>query len=168
MHIDSLNTLFVHELKDLHSAEKQLEQALPRMAQAATHSDLKKAFETHLKETREHVSRLDRIFNDLNIVKDSVKCEGMEGIIREGNEIVQSVGDPDAKDAALIAAAQRAEHYELAAYGTVRTYADHLGHDKISDLLQQTLDEEGKTDKMLTKLAEGGIFSRGINKEAMR
>lgn len=168
MYIDSLNTLFVHELKDLHSAEKQLEQALPKMARAATHSDLKKAFENHLKETREHVNRLDRIFSDLNIIRDSAKCEGMEGIIREGDEIVQSVGDPDARDAALIAAAQRAEHYELAAYGTVRTYADQLGHDKVSDLLQKTLDEEGKTDKMLTKLAEGGIFSRGINKEAMR
>ena len=168
MYIDSLNTLFVHELKDIHNAEKQLEQALPKMAQAATHSDLKKAFEDHLKETREHVSRLDQIFNDLNIVRDTVKCEGMEGIIREGNEIVQSVGDPGAKDAALIAAAQRAEHYEMAAYGTVRTYADHLGHDKVSDLLQKTLDEEGKTDKMLTRLAEGGIFSQGINKEAMR
>lgn len=168
MYIDSLNTLFVHELKDIHNAEKQLEQALPKMAQAATHADLKKAFEDHLKETREHVNRLDQIFTELNIVRDTVKCEGMEGIIREGNEVVQSVGDPDAKDAALIAAAQRAEHYEMAAYGTVRTYADQLGHDKISDLLQKTLDEEGKADKMLTKLAEGGIFSKGINKEAMR
>ncbi len=166
MHFDSLNSLFEHELKDLHSAEKQLAQALPKMAQAATNDKLKKAFQDHLQETHEHINRLEHIFDHLKVPADSIRCKGMEGIIREGEEIINASGDPNARDAALISAAQRAEHYEMAAYGSVRTYADELGHDHASDLLQKTLDEEGKTDKKLTSLAEGGWLSQGINKKA--
>jgi ferritin-like metal-binding protein YciE len=168
MHFDSLNTLFVHELRDIYSAEKQLLEALPKMTRAASSPELKKAFEEHLEQTRFHLDRLNEAFNNLNITAvNSVTCQGMEGIIREGEEIVNSGGDPAAKDAALISAAQRAEHYEMAAYGAARTFADQLGHDHASKLLQKTLDEEGATDKKLTKLAEGTILSSGINKKAM-
>jgi len=166
MHLNSLHNLFVDQLKDLYSAESQLVQALPKMAGAASSSDLKRTFEHHLEETRGHVHRLDQVFAELGESAQGAKCVAMEGLIKEGSEVIQTPGDSAVKDAALIAAAQRVEHYEMAGYGTVRTFADELGYDDLSSLLQNTLDEEGEADKKLTKIAEGGFLSSGINREA--
>jgi len=136
------------------------------MAQAASSTDLRDAFNQHLEQTRNHVQRLDTIFSDLGMTPGSEECEAMKGLIKEGENAIQAQGDSVVKDAALIAAAQRVEHYEIAGYGTVRTYAKELGYDDAASLLDKTLDEEGNTDKKLTKLAEGGIFQSGINKRA--
>jgi len=167
MKMKSLEDLYLDQLKDLHNAEKQLVQALPKMAKAATSAELQQGFQDHLEQTRTHVDRLDRIFSRLGASPGRKKCVAMEGLIEEGQEAIQLQGDAMVKDAALIAAAQRVEHYEIAGYGTVRTFASHLGFDQDSDLLQQTLNEEGETDKKLTALAEGGIFNTGINEQAM-
>jgi len=167
MKMKSLEDLYVDQLKDLHNAEKQLVQALPKMAKAATSVELQQGFQDHLEQTRTHVERLDSIFSRLGTSPGRKKCVAMEGLIEEGQEAIRLEGDPMVKDAALIAAAQRVEHYEIAGYGTVRTFANHLGFDKDSDLLQETLDEEGETDKKLTALAEGGIFNTGINEQAI-
>jgi ferritin-like metal-binding protein YciE len=166
-HFNSLNDLFVHEIRDLYNAEQQLVTALPKMANAATSPDLRDAFNQHLAQTRQHVTRLDKIFTDLGTSKSGEECQAMKGLIKEGEEAMNAMGDTAVKDAALIAAAQRVEHYEMAGYGCARTYARQLGYDEVADLLQQTLDEEGKTDHQLTRLAEGGIFSIGINEKAM-
>ena len=157
MEMDSLRKLYVDELKDLYSAEKQILQALPKMAKKATNAQLKKGFETHLEETRGQVERLDRIFELLGKSSRGKKCKGMEGLLEEGKEMMQEDMEPEVMDAALIAAAQKVEHYEIAGYGTVRTYAQLLGEDQHVKLLQQTLDEEGNTDKKLTQLAESSI-----------
>jgi ferritin-like metal-binding protein YciE len=167
MHANSLQELYILELKDLYSAEQQLLQALPLMAQAASSSDLKMGFQQHLEETRKQVERLQQIFSDLGQSPSGETCEAMQGLIQEGQEAIQLQGDPTVRDAALIASAQKVEHYEMAGYGTVRTFANHLGFDSHRSLLQQTLDEEGATDKKLTALAEGGMFSNGINEKAM-
>jgi ferritin-like metal-binding protein YciE len=161
MEIDSLRKLYVEELKDLYSAEKQILQALPRMAKKASNPQLKAGFEEHLRQTEEQVKRLDRIFEGLGKSPRGKKCKGMEGLIEEGKEVMQEDMDEETRDAALIAAAQKVEHYEMAGYGTVRTYAQLLGENEAARLLQQTLDEEGATDKKLTALAEA------INVEAM-
>lgn len=166
MRIDNLHNLFVDELRDIYSAEKMLVDALPRMVRAASTSDLQDAFNQHLEQTRRHVDRLDQIFNELGAQPTGVECKGMQGLIEEGNEVINSQGDSQVKDAALIGAAQRIEHYEIASYGTVRTYAKELGYDEARDTLQKTLDEEGQTNKKLTKLAEGGLLGRGINERA--
>jgi ferritin-like metal-binding protein YciE len=165
-HLNSLQDLFVHELRDLYSAEQQLVSALPKMARAASSPDLQTAFHEHLDQTRNHVTRLDRIFGQLGTSGMGKECEAMKGLIKEGEQTIQAGGDSDVKDAALIAAAQRVEHYEIAAYGAARTFAEKLGYDEAADMLQKTLDEEGKTDKKLTALAEGGIFKTGINERA--
>jgi ferritin-like metal-binding protein YciE len=157
MEMDSLRKLYVDELKDLYSAEKQILQALPRMAKKTKNEQLKKAFETHVEETRGQVERLDRIFELLGKSSRGKKCKGMEGLLEEGKEMMQEDMEPEVMDAALIASAQKVEHYEIAGYGTVRTYAQLLGEDQHVKLLQQTLDEEGKTDKLLTQLAESSI-----------
>jgi len=157
MGLESMQDLYLHELKDIHNAEKQILQALPKMAKAATHEQLRSAFEEHQRVTEEQVRRLETIFDDLGQKPGGVKCKGMEGLIEEGEEILSEEADPDVRDAALIAAAQRVEHYEIAAYGTARTYARQLGFDKHAELLQKTLDEEGETDQKLTKLAESRI-----------
>ena len=157
MELDTLKDLYVDELKDLYSAEKQLVKALPKMAKAANDPQLKEAFRTHLAETRGHVERLEQICRDLGVSPRGKKCVGMEGLIEEGNELIQEDPDPDVLDAGLINKAQHVEHYEMAGYGTVRTYARQLGFESQADLLQQTLDEEGKTDHLLTQLAESGI-----------
>ncbi|HSJ24248.1 MAG TPA: ferritin-like domain-containing protein [Longimicrobiales bacterium] len=157
MGLENMQALYLHELKDIHSAEKQILEALPKMAKATNHEELRRAFSEHEKVTEEHVRRLESIFDDLGEKPGSDKCKGMEGLIEEGEEILKEDADPDVRDAALIAAAQRVEHYEIAAYGTARTYARQLGFDKHANLLQQTLDEEGATDRKLTKLAESGI-----------
>ena len=164
--INTMEDLFVDQLRDLYSAEDQLIQALPKMAQAASSPDLKTAFQQHLEETRNHKKRIERIFSDLSMSASGQKCEAMEGLVKEGEEALQLSGDPLVKDAALIAAAQRVEHYEMAGYGTVRTFAAQLGHGDAKDLLQQTLNEEGEADKKLTALAEGGLFKTGINEKA--
>ncbi|MEP7015760.1 MAG: ferritin-like domain-containing protein [Verrucomicrobiota bacterium] len=154
MKIDSLETLYVEELRDIYSAENQIVKALPKMAKAASSSDLQEAFEEHLEQTKEHIERLEEIFENMDKSPKGKTCKGMKGLIEEGSEMLEAEGDEAAIDAGLIAAAQRVEHYEMAAYGTVRTLAETLGRKDDADLLQETLDEEGDTDKRLTELAE--------------
>lgn len=154
MKVNSFDTLFVHELKDLYSAEKQLAQALPKMRDKAVNSELRKAFDTHLNETKEQIKRLEQIFEKLDYAPTGEKCEAMAGLIEEAEEVMETVETDEVLDAALIGAAQRVEHYEIAGYGTARTYAKRLGNDEAVRLLQQTLDEESKTDELLTQLAE--------------
>lgn len=154
MEMDRLAALYKDELKDLWSAENQILRALPRMTRAAGHKDLKRAFTAHEKQTQQHVKRLERICRDLGISPKGKKCVGMEGIIREGSELIKEKPEQDVLDAGLISAAQRVEHYEMAGYGTLRTWAELLGHDDHADLLQQTLDNEGETDHLLSDLAE--------------
>lgn len=166
MQVNSMQSLFIEELRDLYSAENQLVRALPQMAAAAKSGKLKSAFEMHLDQTRNHVQRLSEIFNEMGISPTGKHCKGMEGLIAEGNEVMQMTGDPDVKDAALIGAAQRVEHYEIAGYGVARTFAKELGFDSAAKTLQQTLDEEGAADKKLTGIAEGGLFRKGINEKA--
>jgi ferritin-like metal-binding protein YciE len=168
MQLATLNDLFVEQLADLHSAETQLIDALPKMAAAASHDELKQAFQHHLEETRDHVRRLDDIIAGLGRAVPTEICEGMRGLIREGEEIVTASGDPDVRDAGLIAAAQRVEHYEIAGYGTARTLAEQLDLGDAKELLDQTLDEEAQADKLLTKIATGGFFKAGINRQAAR
>lgn len=151
---NSLQELFEHQLKDLYDAEQRLIEALPKMADKAHDSSLKKAFKDHLKETEVQVERLEEIFSKLGQEPERVKCAAMVGLITEGGEVLDATGDPDVLDAALIAAAQRVEHYEIAAYGTARTFARRLGNSYVAELLQQTLDEEGAADKKLTDIAE--------------
>ena len=154
MSLDSLHDLYVEELKDLYNAENQLLKALPRMARAATAPELKSAFTEHLTVTRKQVERLDQIFEELGVSPKGKKCKAMEGLVEEGKEVTQEDGEPSVIDAALIAAAQRVEHYEMAGYGCVRTFANLLGYQDAAALLQETLDEEGEADKKLTELAE--------------
>jgi len=155
--LNDLNDLLIDQLKDLYNAEGQLTKALPKMAKAATNPELKKAFETHLAETQEHVSRLEQVFETLGERAKGKTCAAMKGLIEEGKEIMDEDATPEVLDAGLIAAAQRVEHYEIAGYGTVRTYAETLGHSEAAKLLQQTLEEEGKTDKLLTQIAESHV-----------
>jgi ferritin-like metal-binding protein YciE len=155
--LSTLQDLYLHELKDLYSAENQILKALPKMAQATSNDKLRSAFEEHVEVTREHVRRLDTIFDELRQDPKGIHCKGMAGLIEEGEEILHEDADPAVRDAALIAAAQRVEHYEIAAYGTARTYADQLGLDDHAKLLDRTLNEEGETDKKLTRLAEQRI-----------
>jgi ferritin-like metal-binding protein YciE len=157
MEMESLRDLYLEELKDVYNAEKQLLKALPRMARAATHDELRTAFEDHLNVTEEQVRRLETIFDDLGKPARGKKCVGMEGLIAEGKEMMEEDMEPEVLDAALISAAQRVEHYEIAAYGTLRTYARQLGFDNHADLLQQTLNEEGEADKLLTQIAESAV-----------
>jgi ferritin-like metal-binding protein YciE len=168
MQLQSLQDVFTHELQDLFDAENQLLQALPKMAQAASNQELREAFEHHLDETRDHVQRLEEIFGQLGISGSGETCEAMRGLIKEGDKTIAIDGDPTAKDAALIAAAQRVEHYEIAAYGTARTLAGELDHEEAQDLLDQTLDEESNADKLLTKIATGGMLKTGVNEQAAR
>jgi ferritin-like metal-binding protein YciE len=154
MELDTLEALYVDELKDLWSAEKQILKALPRMVRAAGDKNLKRAFTQHERQTRQHVTRLERIFKQLDASPRGKKCVGMEGLLEEGAELIKEKPDQDVLDAGLISAAQHVEHYEMAGYGTVRTWARLLGRDDQADLLQQTLNEEGETDKLLTSIAE--------------
>lgn len=157
MELETLRDLYIDELKDLYSAEKQLVKALPKMAKNATDLQLKKAFTDHLAETEEHVSRLEEIFESLDASPRGKKCVGMEGLIEEAQELLGEDAEEEVLDAGLISKAQHVEHYEMAGYGTVRTYAMLLGETSHARLLQRTLDEEGRADKLLTKLAEGSI-----------
>jgi len=154
MKLESLRELLVDELKDLYSAENQLVKALPKMAKAAASPELKAAFEEHLEETKGQVDRLVTIFEQLEGSPKGKKCKAMEGLIEEGSEFIDADGEDSVKDAALICAAQKVEHYEIASYGCARTFATLLGLDEVAELLQETLDEEGNADKKLTELAE--------------
>jgi ferritin-like metal-binding protein YciE len=166
MGFHSLKDVLQEQLEDLHSAEEQLVQALPKMAQAANDVELQGAFQQHLEETRGHLKRVEEALGELGVSRPSEECKAMKGLIAEGEELIQKDGDPVAKDAALIGAAQRVEHYEIAAYGTARQLADDCGYDSIRDLMDQTLDEESQADKLLTKIATGGMFRSGVNQQA--
>jgi ferritin-like metal-binding protein YciE len=162
MKLESLKDLYLEQLKDLYSAETQIVDALPKMAEAANSADLKKGFNDHLRQTEEHVRRLERIFQDLQESPKGETCDGMKGLLKEGHAMTKMHGEPSVLDAGLIACAQRVEHYEIAAYGTVRTYAEMLGKSTHVSLLEKTLQEEEQTDEKLTQLAESHI-----NQEAM-
>jgi len=155
--MDSLKELLIEELSDLMSAEKQLVAALPKMAKASNSETLRTAFQDHLEETKGHVSRLEEAFEQMGEKPKRKKCKAMEGLIEEGKEVIDEDGVAEVKDAALIGAAQRVEHYEIAAYGTARTLAEVLSLPDIADLLQQTLDEEGAADKKLNDIATSEV-----------
>jgi len=155
--IDSLRKLFLEELRDVYHAEKQITKALPKMAKAATAPDLKAAFVQHLAETKGQVERLERVFEAMGKPAKGKTCKAMQGLVEEASELLEEDIEPAVLDAGLIAAAQRVEHYEIAAYGTLKTYARLLGEEDAAGLLQETLDEEGATDKKLSALAEGVI-----------
>lgn len=154
MKSNRLKHLYIEELKDLYSAENQLVKALPKMAKASTSDDLRAGFEEHLGQTREHVTRLEKILEALGERPKGKKCKGMEGLIKEGAEMIEEDPDPEELDAGLISAAQRVEHYEIAGYGCVSAYAKLLGEDHAESLLRQTLKEEKETDKKLTQLSD--------------
>jgi ferritin-like metal-binding protein YciE len=163
MKLRTLNDALLHELRDIYSAEKQLTKALPKMAKGASNSELAAGFEQHLEETQEHVKRLERIFEELDASSHGEKCKGMAGLITEGSKLLKEEGDPATIDALLITAAQRVEHYEIAAYGSAIAFAELLGLDSIAKILKQTLSEEAATDKKLTKLAESTINVEASN-----
>ena len=157
MEMETLQELLVEELKDIYNAEQQLVKALPKMAKKASSDELRSAFETHLTETEAQIDRMEQVFEALGEKAKGKKCHAMQGLLEEAKEMMGEDMDDDVMDAALIAAAQKVEHYEIASYGTVRAWAQMLGNKQAVRLLQQTLDEEGKTDKLLTKLAESTI-----------
>ncbi|KAF0096293.1 MAG: hypothetical protein E1N59_260 [Puniceicoccaceae bacterium 5H] len=164
--LNTLRDLYIEQLRDLYSAETQLIEALPKMEAAASNQDLKTAFREHLEETRNQADRLLKIFSKLNLRPEGHTCEAMKGLIREGEESIRELGNPEVKDAALIAAANRVEHYEIAGYGSTKTFAKILEEKEAVDLLEKTESEESAADEKLTKLAEGGMFSKGINQSA--
>jgi ferritin-like metal-binding protein YciE len=166
MKFNSLHQVLTDYVRDLYSAESQMLKALPRMAKAATSVDLRTAFQEHLEQTRRQVERLDRVCLDLGIRPKGKTCQAMKGLIEEGREVLSSTGDPAAKDAALIGQAQKMEHYEIAAYGTARTFARVLGEQAAAELLQRTLDEEEATDERLTALAESGLNQEAAAEDA--
>lgn len=157
MKLNNLEDLLLHELKDLYSAETQLVKALPKMAKAASHQELKAAFEEHLEQTEGHVERLDEIAEMLGKKLTGLSCKAMKGLVEEGSDLMSEEAEPAVRDAALISSAQRVEHYEIAGYGTARCLAEQLGHSEIAELLEQTLGEEKQTDQHLSELATSGI-----------
>lgn len=157
MKLDALRKVYVEQLKDMYSAETQLLEAIPKMAEAATSEKLTQAFHDHLKETQGQIARLETIFESLEYEPGGHRCKAMAGLIEEGEEIIKSDGEPEARDAALICAAQKVEHYEIATYGSLRAYARVLGEDNAEKLLTDTLDEERKADSLMTDLAENTI-----------
>ncbi len=160
MAVETIEDLFLDELKDLYSAEKQITKALPKLAKAASSTELRAAFENHLEETKGHVERLEQIFQTLGKKGAGKTCEGMKGLVLEGSEVLEDVEKGPVRDAGLIAAAQRVEHYEMAGYGTVRSMAKLLGKSEIMSLLEETLSEEKAADEKLTQV------SKGVNQEA--
>lgn len=163
--LTSPRELLVHELKDLYSAENQLLKALPRLAKAATSEELKSAFQTHLKQTQGHAERLEKIMKQLGESPKGKTCKAMKGLIEEGKETMEEDADDAIMDLALITAAQKVEHYEIAGYGCARTLAELSGEDKVAAVLQKTLDEEGETDKLLTEIAMGLSFEAEEDEE---
>ncbi len=167
MKLDSIDALFLHELQDLYSAERQLTTALPKMAKKASSTELKQAFETHLEQTQEHVQRLEQIFEKLQLSAGRHKCKAMEGLIEEGSDLLKEDAVDSVRDAAMIGAAQRVEHYEIAGYGTARTFAEMLGHADAAELLQKTLDEEKETDQLLSELALTSVNVEAQNETSL-
>jgi len=163
---NSLDDLFVNQIEDLYDAENRLTKALPKMADAAASSSLKQAFQSHLRETEGHVARLETIFREVRVDPKRETCEAMKGLISEGEDMIGATGDSDVKDAALIAAAQRVEHYEISGYGTARTIAQRLGLTDVAALLQQTLEEEKAADQKLTTIAESSVNVRATSGRA--
>jgi ferritin-like metal-binding protein YciE len=159
--LSSLHDLFIVELNDITDAEEQIVDAMPKMIDAASAQELKDKFQQHLEQTRNQIDRLSQVFEYLGVQPNAERCEGMAGLIREGQKLLQMQGEPSVLDAGLIGAAQKIEHYEISAYGTLRTYARMLGYDEVSRLLQQTLREESYTDETLTRVAE-----RSVNKKS--
>ena len=165
MKLQTLEDLFLHELKDLYSAENQLVKALPKMAKAATNPELKAGFEEHLEQTKGHVERLTKIGKQLGKGLTGHTCKAMEGFVEEGAELIGEDAEESVRDAGLIGAAQRVEHYEIAGYGTARALATRLGHDDFAELLEETLNEEKETDAKLTELAESAVNSDAATKD---
>ncbi len=165
MKLDSLRTLWIEEMRDLYNAENQLLKALPKMAKKAAAPELKQAFQSHLEETKTHVERLDQIFDTLGKKPTGKTCKAMKGLVEEGSEMMQETGPSSVIDAGLIAAGQRVEHYEMAGYGVVRTFASILGEDEAEGLLQETLDEEAAADEKLTEIAESTVNDEADNEE---
>jgi len=157
MELETLKDLYIHELKDLHSAERQLVKALPKMAKAAANKELAAGFQEHLEQTKGHAQRVEQILSSHQQTTRGPKCKGMEGIVAEGAEMIEEEADVEVKDAGLIAAAQRVEHYEMAGYGTARTYAELLGDKEGAKLLALTLEEERQTDQKLSQLAKSAV-----------
>jgi len=166
MKLNTLKQLYIEELRDLHSAENQLLGALPKLAKGASSEELKLAFENHLDQTKVHVERLEEIFERLNETPKGKTCQAMKGLVEEGSEILGEDGEESVLDAGIIAAAQKVEHYEIASYGTVRTFAQLLGEDEAAELLQETLDEEGEADKLLTQLAQEIVNPEALLEDA--
>lgn len=164
MELETLKDLYISELKDLFSAESQIIKALPKMVKAATNEDLSAGFAEHLEQTKEHATRLEKILKNLDETTKGPKCHGMEGVLKEGAEMIEEEAEDDVRDAGLISAAQRVEHYEMAGYGCVVAYAKLLGDKEGAKLLQQTLDEEEATDEKLTDLAESVINLEAVAK----
>jgi ferritin-like metal-binding protein YciE len=162
MTVNTIDNLFVQELKDIYSAEKQITKALPKLIKATTSEELRTAFQNHLKETEGHVERLEKVFEILGSSPKGKTCDGMKGVLSEGSEVLEETAEGSVRDAALISAAQRVEHYEMAAYGAVRAYAEQLGQSQISELLEQTLNEEKAADKKLTEI------SQKVNRQAQQ
>lgn len=162
--LDTFETLLLDQLHDLYDAEHRLTEALPKMAAAAHNASLKAAFQSHLHETQGQVKRLEQVFASLGVKPQTKTCAAMKGLITEGSEAISATGDPDVKDAALIAAAQRVEHYEMAGYGCVKTFAERLGKSEAAGLLEQTLREEESADKKLTQIAETIVNPKAVAK----
>ncbi len=165
MKIETLRELYLEELRDIYDAENQLLKALPKMAKAAQNEELKAAFEQHLEQTQEQVERLNRVFEELGEKPKGTKCEAMKGLLEEAKKMMDETQDEETLDAAMIAAAQKVEHYEIATYGTLRTWAELLGFDEQADLLQETLDEEKDTDENLTELAVSSVNLEAASEE---
>ncbi len=168
MALQALYDVYVHQLKDVYSAEKQLVDALPKMAQAASTPELQQAFEQHLGQTQGHLEKVRSILDELDENPGNKVCKGMQGLIEEGSEVTKEKGSNTARDVALILAAQKAEHYEIATYGGLRAYARELGYDDAADTLDAILDEEYEADQLLDDIAEGGALKAGLNEEAER
>jgi ferritin-like metal-binding protein YciE len=162
MKLDTLENLYISELRDLYSAENQLLKALPKMAKGASSPELKDAFEQHLEQTKGHVERLEQLFEQLDESPKGKTCQAMKGLIEEGSEILKEEGEDSVLDAGMIVAAQKVEHYEIASYGSVRTFANLLGQDEAARLLQSTLDEEFETNEILNRLAETVVNSEAL------
>ena len=164
--VKTMEDLFLEEIRDLLDAEKQITKALPKMAKAASSEELSFAFNEHLEQTRGHVDRLERIFSEIGAKSGGVKCAAMEGLLKEGDEMVRMTDPGMVRDAGLIAAAQRVEHYEMAGYGSARTFANLLGRNSAADLLEETLEEERETDENLSELAESMVNQRAMTESS--
>lgn len=167
MNLDTLKDLYVEQLKDLYSAEKQLTETLPKLARAASRPELRQAFESHLSQTNEHMTSVQMLLRELDANPGNKKCVAMEGLVEEATEMAKKDGDPDARDAGLILAAQKAEHYEIASYGGARTFAETLGYDRAAKTLQHILDQEYEADQTLDNLAMGLHGKVSVNRKAM-